>query len=138
MSSREESVKKLEAVSRTFFENTSVNFRNFRINKTDSLLVFNYSSGNSSTSKFQVPKTLTNTSIKNTGVILQKSNSKQKLQGRTGVVDTTFENIQYSLFDLVSQPTAGTKICIWKGIGCSMSTDIIRGANGQWRNSYYT
>ena len=37
----------------------------------------NYSSSSSSTNKFQVLTTTTNTSIKNTGVILQKSDSKQ-------------------------------------------------------------
>ena len=36
--------------------------------------------------KFQVPTT-TSTSTKNTGVILPKSDSKQKLQGITAVVD---------------------------------------------------
>ena len=46
------------------------------------------------TNKFPVATTTTNTIIKNTGIILQKSDSKQKLQGRTAVVDTKFENLQ--------------------------------------------
>ena len=61
-------------------ENSSVNFR---INKTNRLVVFNYSISISSTKKFQVSATAANTSIKNTRVILQKSDSKQKPQGRT-------------------------------------------------------
>ena len=60
-------------------KNTSVDFR---INKTNRLIAFNYSSSISSTNKFHVLTTTTNTSIKNTGVMLQKSDSKQELQGR--------------------------------------------------------
>ena len=41
----------------------------FKINKTNRLIVFNYSSSTSSTSKYQVPTTTANRSIKNTGVI---------------------------------------------------------------------
>ena len=48
------------------------------------LIVFNFLSIISSTNKFQVPTTTTNTSFKNTGDILQESDSKQTLQGRTG------------------------------------------------------
>ena len=66
-------------MSRTSLENSSVNFR---INKTNRLVVFNYSISISST-KFQVSATAANTSIKNTRVILQNSDSKQKPQGRT-------------------------------------------------------
>ena len=36
-------------------------------------------------------------------VILQKSDSKQKHQGKTTVVDTKLENLQWSLLDSVSQ-----------------------------------
>ena len=64
------------------------------------------------------------------GVILQKSDSEQKLQGRTALVDKKFENLQWSLLDLVSQSSADTGRCIQKGMGCSMSRDIIRGR--QW------
>ena len=91
-------------MSRISLENTGVNFR---INKINRLIVFNYSSSTSSTNKFQVPTTAIDTSIKNTGVILQKSDSKQKLQGRTAVVDTKLENLQWSLLDSVSQSTGG-------------------------------
>ena len=90
VSTREESLKSSEAVSRTSSENTSVDFR---INKTNRFAVFNYSSSTSSTNEFQVPITTTNTSIKNTLFILQKSDSKQKLQERTAVVDIKFENL---------------------------------------------
>ena len=51
-------------------------------------LVYTREESVKSTNKFQVPTATTNTSIKNTGFILQKSDSKQKLQGRTAVVDT--------------------------------------------------
>ena len=112
-------------MSRTSSENTSVDFR---INKTNRLIVLNYSSSISSPNKFQVPTTTTNTSIKNTGVILQKSDSKQKLQERTAVVDTKFKNLQWSLLDSVSQSSDDTDRCIQKGMGCSMSRNINRGA----------
>ena len=97
------------------------------MNKTNRLIVFNYSSSTSSTNKFQVPTTTLNTSIKNTGVTLQKSDSKQKLQGRTAVVDTKFESLQWSLLDSVSHSSADRDRCIQKGIRCSMSRDIKRG-----------
>ena len=58
--------------------------------------------------------------LKNTGVILQKSDSKQKLQGKTAVVDAKFENLQWSLLDSVSQSSADSGRCIQKGMGCSM------------------
>ena len=134
MSTRKESVKRSEEVSRTSSESTSANFRNFRINKTNRLLVFNYSRSNSSTNKFQVTRTTTttHTSIKNTAVILQKSNSKQKLQGRNGVVDTTFEKLQSSLLDLASQSSADTNRCVKKGMGCCMSMHINRGSMAKW------
>ena len=93
-------------MSRTSSENTSINYR---IKKTNRLVAFNYSSSTSSTNKFQVPTTTTNTSIKNTGIILQKSDSKQKLQGKTAVVYTKFENFQWSLLDSVSQSSADKK-----------------------------
>ena len=125
VSTREESLKSSEAVSGTSSENTSVDFR---INKTNRLIVFNYSSSTSSTNKFQVPTTTTNTSFKNTGVILQKSDSKQTLQGRTAVVDKKFKNLSWSLLDSVSQSSADTDRCIQKGMGCSMSRDINREA----------
>ena len=48
----EESVESSEAVSRTFSENSSVDFR---INKTNWLVVFNYSSSTFHTNKFQAP-----------------------------------------------------------------------------------
>ena len=92
VSTREESLKSSEAVS-----------VDFRINKTNRVIVFNYSNSTSSTNKFQVPTTTTNTSIRNTSVILQKSDSKQKLQGITAVLDTKFENLQCLLLDSVSQ-----------------------------------
>ena len=98
VSTREESLKISEAVSETSSENTSVDFRTNKINR---LIVFNYSSGTSSTNKFQVPITTTNTSFKNTGVILQKSDSKHTLQGRTAVADKKFKNLQWSLLDSV-------------------------------------
>ena len=72
-----------EAVFRTSSLNKCINFRFNKANNR--LLVFNYSSSTSSTIKFQVPATTRNTSIKNAGF---KSDSKQKLQGRTAVVDT--------------------------------------------------
>ena len=82
LSLQEKKVSKVQkAVSETSSENTSVNFR---INKTSRLIVFNFLSSISSTNKFQVPTTTTNTSFKNTGDILQESDSKQTLQGRTG------------------------------------------------------
>ena len=108
---------------RTSSENTSANFR---INKTNRLIVFNYLSSTSSTNKFQVPTTTTNTSVKNTGVILQKSDSNdsnQKLSGRTAVVDTKFENLQWSSFDSVSHSSPKTDRCIQKRIRCSMSKE---------------
>ena len=112
-------------MSETSSENTSVDFRTNKINR---LIVFNYSSGTSSTNKFQVPITTTNTSFKNTGVILQKSDSKQTLQGRTEAVDKKFKNLQWSLLDSFSQSSADTGRCIQKGMGCSMSRDINRRA----------
>ena len=99
VSTREESLKRSETVSGTSSENTSVDFK---INKTNRLIVFNYSSSTSSKSKYQVPTTTANRSIKNTGVIsLKKSNSKQKLQGRTAAVDKKFKNQQWPLLDSV-------------------------------------
>ena len=65
-------------------------------------------------------------STKNKGVILQKSDSKQKLQGRTVAVDKKFKNLQWSLLDSVSQSRADTDRCIQKGMGCSMSRYINR------------
>ena len=109
----------------TSSENASVDFR---INKTNRLIVFNYSSSTFSTNKFQVPITTTNTSVKNTGVMLQKSYSKQKLQGSTAVVDKKLKNLQWSLLDSVSQSSANTGRCIQKELGCSKSRDINRGA----------
>ena len=50
VSIREKSLKSSEAVSGTSSENTSVNFR---INKTNRLIVFNHSSSTSSTNKFR-------------------------------------------------------------------------------------
>ena len=61
VSTREESLKSSEAMSRTYSENTSADFR---INKTNRLAVFSYSSSTSITNEFQVPTTTTNTSIK--------------------------------------------------------------------------
>ena len=58
---------------------------------------------------------------------MQKSDSKQTLQGRTAVVDKKFKNLQWSLHELVSQSSADTDRCIQKGMGCSMSRDINRG-----------
>ena len=99
----EESLKGSEAVSRTSAENTSVDFS---INKTNRLVVLNYSSSAVSRNKFQASTTPTNTSIKNTGVILQKSCFKQKLQGRTTVVDRKYEYLQWFLVDSVSRSSA--------------------------------
>ena len=123
VSTREESLKSSEVVFRTSSENTSANFR---INKTNRLIVFNYLSNTSSTNKFQVPTTTTNTSVKNKGVILQKSDSNdsnQKLSGRTAVVDTKFENLQWSSLDSVSHSSPDTDRCIQKRIRCSMSKE---------------
>ena len=103
-------------------ENTNVDFR---INRTNRLVVFNYSS--STYNKFQVPTITTNTSIKNTGVILQKCDSKQKLRGRTAVVDKKNKNLQWSLLDSVTQSSTETDRCIQKRMGYSMSRDINRG-----------
>ena len=75
VSTREESLKSLEAVPGTPSENTGVNFRT---NKTNT---YNYSISTSGTNKFQVRTTTTNTSIKNIGVIFKKSNYKEKIQG---------------------------------------------------------
>ena len=75
VSTREESLKSLEAVPGTPSENTGVNFRT---NKTNT---YNYSISTSITNKFQVRTTTTNTSIKNIGVIFKKSNYKEKIQG---------------------------------------------------------
>ena len=78
VSTRKERFKSSEAVSRT----SSVDFR---INKTNRLVVFSYSSSTSSTNKFQVPSTATNAGIKITGVILEKvilnRNSKENCSG---------------------------------------------------------
>ena len=57
---------------------------------------------------------------------MQKSDSKQKLQGRTVAVDKKFKNLQWSLLDSVSQSRADTDRCIQKGMGCSMSRYINR------------
>ena len=108
-------------MSRTSSENSSVDFR---INKIYWLVVLNYSSSASSTNKFKVPTTTKNTNIKNTVFIMRKSDSKQKIQGRTAVVDTKCENLQWSLLDSVSQSSADTKKCIQKGMVCSLSMDI--------------
>ena len=59
---------------------------------------------------------------------MQKSDSKQTLQGRTEAVDKKLKNIQWSLLDSFSQSSADTDRCIQKGMGCSMSRDINRGA----------
>ena len=72
-------------------ENTCADFI---IYKTNKLVAINYLNSASSTNKFQAPTRITNTSIKNAGVILQKRDSKQKLQRKTAVVDTKFENLQ--------------------------------------------
>ena len=79
---REESLKSLEAVSKFSFEDTGVDFR---IKKTNRLVILNYSNSTSSSNKFQIPTTTsTNTSIKNKGIILQKvilnRKSKKELQ----------------------------------------------------------
>ena len=44
------------------------------------------------------------------------------------MVDTKFENLQWLLLDAVSQSNADTSRFIQKGMGCSMSRDINRGA----------
>ena len=59
---------------------------------------------------------------------MQKSDSKQTLQGRTEAVDKKLKNLQWSLLDSFSQSSADTDRCIQKGMGCSMSRDINRGA----------
>ena len=82
---------------RTSSENSNLNFR---IDKTNRLVVFNYSSSTSNTNKFLSPITTTNSNIKN--------DFKQKLQGRTEVVDAKFENLQSPLLDSVSQSSADT------------------------------
>ena len=125
VSTIEESLKSSEAVSVTSSKNTNVDFR---INKTNRRIAFNYSNSTSSTNKFQVPTTTANTSIKNTETILQKGNSKQKLQGRTAVVDKKLKNLPWSLLDSVSRSSADTDRYIQKGMGCIMSRDIKRGA----------
>ena len=125
VSTIEESLKSSEAVSVTSSKNTNVDFR---INKTNRRIAFNYSNSNSSTNKFQVPTTTANTSIKNTETILQKGNSKQKLQGRTAVVNKKLKNLPWSLLDSVSWSSADTDRYIQKGMGCIMSRDIKRGA----------
>ena len=84
--------------------------------------------------KFQVPTT-TSTSTKNTGVILPKSDSKQKLQGITAVVDTKFENLQWSLLDSVSQSSADTNQMHPERDGIQNINRYQQGANGQGRNS---
>ena len=117
----EESLKGSEAVSRTSAENTSVDFS---INKTNRLVVLNYSSSAVSRNKFQASTTPTNTSIKNTGVILQKSCFKQKLQGRTTVVDRKCEYLQWFLVDSVSRSSAYKSRSFQKGMGCNMSSNI--------------
>ena len=58
-----------------------------------------------------------NTSIKSTGVILQKNDSKQKLQGRTTVVHTKFEILEWCLLDSVSHLSADTTDVSRKGWG---------------------
>ena len=58
---------------------------------------------------------------------MQKSEFKQNSRKRNAVVDSKFENLQWSLLDLVSQSSADTNRCIQKGMGCSMSKDINRG-----------
>ena len=55
--------------------------------------------------------------------MFQKSDSKGKLQGRTAVADTKFENLQWSFFDSISESSADTDICIQKRMGCSMSRE---------------
>ena len=92
-----------EAFSRTSSENSSVNFK---INNR--LTGFNYSSSTSSTNKFKLPTTTKNASIKNTGIILQKSDYKLKLQN----LDTKFENQQWLLLNSVSQSSAEINRCI--------------------------
>ena len=87
----EESVENSEVVSRASSENTCADFI---IYKTNKLVAINYLNSTSSTNIFQAPTRITNTSIKNAGVILQKRDSKQKLQRKTAVVDTKFENLQ--------------------------------------------
>ena len=51
-----------------------------------------------------------------------------RFQGETSVVDRKFRNLQWSLLDPVSQPSAYTDNCIQKRMRCSMSRDINRGA----------
>ena len=109
VSTREESLKSSKAVSGTSSENKKINFR---IKKISRLIAFHYSSSTSSTNKFQVPTATTNRSIKNTGIMLQKSDSKRKLQGRTAVVDKKLKNLQWSLRDSVSQSSTDTGGCI--------------------------
>ena len=92
----EKKVKSSEAVLGISPENTSIDFR---MKRTNRLIVFNYSSSTYSRNKFQVPTITTNTRIKNTGAILQKSDSKQKVRGRTAVVDKKFKNLQWSLLE---------------------------------------
>ena len=58
----------------------------------------------------------------------QGSYCKKVILNRTGVVDTKFENLQWSLLDSVAQPSADTDRYIQEGMGCSMSGDINRGA----------
>ena len=125
VSTREESLKSSKAVSGTSSEYKKINFR---IDKTCRLIAFHYSSSTSSTNKFQVPTATTNRSIKNKGIMLQKSGSKRKLQGRTAVVDKKLKNLQWSLRDSVSQSNTDTDGCIQKAMECSMSRDISRGA----------
>ena len=74
------------------------------------------------------PITTVFTNIENIGIILQKSDSKQKLQGRTPVMDIKFENLQWLLLDSVSESSADTNRGIQKGLECSMSRDINNGA----------
>ena len=75
------------------------------------------------------PITTVFTNIENIGIILQKSDSKQKLQGRTPVMDIKFENLQWLLLDSVSESSADTNRGIQKGLWCIMSRDI---NNMQW------
>ena len=62
----EKKVSNVQKQCRELLQKTRVDFK---INKTNRLIVFNYSSSTSSTSKYQVPTTTANRSIKNTGVI---------------------------------------------------------------------
>lgn len=88
---REESVENSKVVPRASSENTCADFIIYKTNKP---VAINYLNSTSSTNKFQAPTRITNTSINNAGVILQKRDSKQKLQRKTAVVDTKFENLQ--------------------------------------------